>query len=143
VPGGIGGPELLLIFLVVLLVFGPKKIPEVAKGIGKGLREIRRLTTDLQREINLADATEERRSARPSPARPAASQAEPAAGAATEAAEETASPAPAEEGADGAADESAAAATQAYEELDEQVLDSPAPERRRSGPEHEDVKPDA
>ena len=59
--GGIGGPELLIVFLVVLLVFGPKKIPEVARGVGKGLREIRKLTTEFQREINLSDAEEDRR----------------------------------------------------------------------------------
>ena len=59
--GGIGGPELFVIFLVVLLVFGPKKIPEVARGLGKGLREIRKLTTEFQREIHLSDAEEERR----------------------------------------------------------------------------------
>jgi TatA/E family protein of Tat protein translocase len=54
--GWIGGQELLLIFVVILLVFGPRKIPEVARGIGKGLREFRRLTTDFQREINLAES---------------------------------------------------------------------------------------
>ena len=59
--GGIGGPELLVVVLVVLLIFGPRKIPEVARGVGKGLREIRRLTTEFQREINLSDAEEDRR----------------------------------------------------------------------------------
>ncbi|HMB70340.1 MAG TPA: twin-arginine translocase TatA/TatE family subunit [bacterium] len=59
--GGIGGPELFVIFLVVLLVFGPKKIPEVARGVGKGLREIRKLTTEFQREINLSDTDDDRR----------------------------------------------------------------------------------
>lgn len=53
--GGIGGPELLLVLIVVLLIFGPAKIPEVARGIGKGLRELRRLNTEFQRELNLAD----------------------------------------------------------------------------------------
>lgn len=57
--GGIGGPELFLILVVVLLVFGPKKIPEVARGLGKGLREFRKLSTDFQREINLSAALEE------------------------------------------------------------------------------------
>ena len=57
--GGIGGPELFLVLLVVLLVFGPKKIPEFARGIGKGLREFRKLSTDFQREINLSAALEE------------------------------------------------------------------------------------
>jgi sec-independent protein translocase protein TatB len=84
VPGGIGGIELLIIFLVVLLVFGPTKIPEVARGIGKGLREIRRLTTDLQREINLADAESERRPARRAPPRPASEVTEAASPAAVE-----------------------------------------------------------
>lgn len=58
--GGIGGPELLLVFFVILLVFGPKKIPEVARGLGKGVREFRRLSTEFQREINLSDALDEK-----------------------------------------------------------------------------------
>ena len=58
-PGGIGGMELILIFLIVLLVFGPKKIPEVARGIGKGIREVRKLSTEMQREMNLAEAVRE------------------------------------------------------------------------------------
>lgn len=66
--GGIGGPELLVVFLVVLLVFGPKKIPEVARGVGKGLREIRRLTTEFQREINLSDLDEDKKIAGGPPA---------------------------------------------------------------------------
>jgi len=64
--GGIGGPELLIVFVVILLIFGPKKIPEVARGIGKGFRELRRLNTEFQREINLADvSTDLERSGRP------------------------------------------------------------------------------
>ena len=59
--GGIGGPEILLVFFVVLLVFGPRKLPELARGLGKGIREIRRLTTELRREVNLADLDEEER----------------------------------------------------------------------------------
>lgn len=70
--GGIGGPELFVVFLVVLLVFGPKRIPEVARGLGKGMRELRRLTTELQREIHLADAEERaKRAETPRPAPPA------------------------------------------------------------------------
>jgi len=55
---GIGGWELMVIFFVVLLVFGPKRIPEVARGLGKGMRELRRISTDFQREINLAELDE-------------------------------------------------------------------------------------
>jgi TatA/E family protein of Tat protein translocase len=56
--GGIGGPELLIVLLVVLLVFGPRKIPEIARMMGKGMREFRRLSTEFQRELNIADALE-------------------------------------------------------------------------------------
>ena len=55
---GIGGWEIMVIFFVVLLVFGPKRIPEVARGLGKGMRELRRISTDFQREMNLAELDE-------------------------------------------------------------------------------------
>ncbi|PSQ69567.1 MAG: twin-arginine translocase TatA/TatE family subunit, partial [Bacteroidetes bacterium QH_2_64_26] len=42
--GGIGFPELIIIFLVLLLVFGAKRIPEIARGIGKGIREFKSAT---------------------------------------------------------------------------------------------------
>ncbi|MGH2570987.1 MAG: Sec-independent protein translocase subunit TatA/TatB [bacterium] len=71
---GVGGHELLLIFFVVLLVFGPKRIPEVARGLAQAIRQVRRLTTELQRDLNLADALEEER---PSPKAPAAKAADP------------------------------------------------------------------
>lgn len=49
---GIGGPEFLVIAFVFLLVFGPGKIPEIARGIGKGMKAIRHATEDIKREIN-------------------------------------------------------------------------------------------
>lgn len=49
--GSIGTPEILLIFLVVLLVFGAKRIPEIARGLGHGIREFKDATKDLKREI--------------------------------------------------------------------------------------------
>lgn len=58
--GGIGGPELLLVLLVVLIVFGPRRIPEIARGLGRGMRELQRLSTEFQRELNIADALEGR-----------------------------------------------------------------------------------
>ncbi len=51
--GSIGMPELVLIFLVALLVFGPKKLPEIGKSIGKGLAEFKRASDDLKRTIEL------------------------------------------------------------------------------------------
>lgn len=44
--GWIGGPEIIIIVVVILLLFGGKKIPELAKGIGKGIREFRQATDD-------------------------------------------------------------------------------------------------
>jgi Tat protein translocase TatB subunit len=68
---GIGGWELFLIFVVALLVFGPRKIPELARGLGQGLREIRRLSTELHREIHMADVVEEERKRTAAAAAPA------------------------------------------------------------------------
>lgn len=50
----IGPMELLVIFLVVLLLFGAKRIPEIARGLGKGIREFKGATRDIADEINSA-----------------------------------------------------------------------------------------
>ena len=52
--GGIGAQELILIFLVILLLFGAKRIPEIASGLGKGLREFKRAMRETQDEIEKA-----------------------------------------------------------------------------------------
>jgi sec-independent protein translocase protein TatA len=49
----IGTWELVVIFLAVLLLFGGKKIPEIARGLGKGIREFKRAANDIQRELDL------------------------------------------------------------------------------------------
>ena len=49
--GPIGMPELVLIFLVALLVFGPKKLPELGRSLGRGLAEFKRASEDLKRTI--------------------------------------------------------------------------------------------
>lgn len=48
----IGGPEMILIFIVVLLLFGGKKLPELARGLGKGLREFKDASDGIKREIH-------------------------------------------------------------------------------------------
>jgi TatA/E family protein of Tat protein translocase len=48
----ISGGEILVILVVVYLVFGPKKIPELARMLGKGLNELRRATQDIRDEIS-------------------------------------------------------------------------------------------
>jgi len=47
----VGGGELLFIVLIILLLFGPKKIPELMRNIGSGLRHFRRAQEDLTRQI--------------------------------------------------------------------------------------------
>jgi len=49
--GSIGMPELILIFIVALLVFGPKKLPELGKSLGRGLAEFKRASDDLKKTI--------------------------------------------------------------------------------------------
>jgi sec-independent protein translocase protein TatA len=56
---GLGGPELLLILAVVLLLFGAKKLPELAKGLGRSVKEFKKATNE---------AEEEEQSAKPAPA---------------------------------------------------------------------------
>lgn len=48
---GIGMPELLLILAIALIVLGPKKLPELARTLGKGLAEFRRATDELKDEF--------------------------------------------------------------------------------------------
>lgn len=48
----IGGPEIFIIFIIVLVVFGPSKIPEIARGLGKGMRQVKDATNEIKREIN-------------------------------------------------------------------------------------------
>jgi sec-independent protein translocase protein TatA len=43
---GIGGPELLLILFIVMLLFGAKKLPDLAAGLGKGIREFKNATRE-------------------------------------------------------------------------------------------------
>jgi sec-independent protein translocase protein TatA len=62
--GSIGGPELLLIFVVALLIFGPRKLPELGKTLGRGLAEFRRAANDLRDSLE----TEVARDAGPKPA---------------------------------------------------------------------------
>ena len=47
----LGGGEIIVVLLVVLLFFGSKKIPELARGLGRGIREFKDATSDVQREI--------------------------------------------------------------------------------------------
>lgn len=48
----LGGGEIFFILLITVMLFGSKRIPEIARGIGKGIREVRNATNDIKREIN-------------------------------------------------------------------------------------------
>ena len=45
---GIGGPEMIAIFIIALIVFGPKKLPELGKSLGRGIREFNKAKNDLK-----------------------------------------------------------------------------------------------
>ena len=51
---GIGGPELFFILVIVLLLFGADKLPELARGLGKSMREIKKATSGVEDEIRKA-----------------------------------------------------------------------------------------
>ena len=53
---GLGGQELGLVFLVILLIFGPSQIPKMARSIGQAMREFRKAQHEIQDEINRPDA---------------------------------------------------------------------------------------
>ncbi|MEL6851482.1 MAG: twin-arginine translocase TatA/TatE family subunit [Bacteroidota bacterium] len=48
----LGGPEVFLILAAILLLFGAKRIPELAKGLGKGIREFKDASREIKREID-------------------------------------------------------------------------------------------
>lgn len=47
----IGGPEILVILLFIVIFFGSKKIPELAKGLGKAMREVKDASNEIKKEI--------------------------------------------------------------------------------------------
>lgn len=56
----VGGGELVLIVLVILLLFGPKSLPDLARSVGKGLRHVRKAQEDLTQQIRDISADVER-----------------------------------------------------------------------------------
>ena len=53
--GSLGPFEILAILLVILLLFGAKRIPEIARGLGKGIRELKDATNDIKQELNVSE----------------------------------------------------------------------------------------
>jgi sec-independent protein translocase protein TatA len=50
----LGGPEMILIFLVILLLFGAKKLPQLARGVGKSMGEFKKAKDEFESEIKSA-----------------------------------------------------------------------------------------
>lgn len=53
--GSLGAGEIVLIVVAILILFGAKKIPEFAKGIGKGMREFKNAVKEVEEDIKLED----------------------------------------------------------------------------------------
>jgi sec-independent protein translocase protein TatA len=51
---GIGTFEILIILFIILLLFGAKKLPELAKGLGKGIKEFKKASNDIKEEVEKA-----------------------------------------------------------------------------------------
>jgi len=56
---GVGMPELIIIFLIALIIIGPKRLPDLARALGKGLAEFRRATTELKASLDIDEVEEE------------------------------------------------------------------------------------
>lgn len=97
--GSLGVPELLLIFVVILIVFGPRRIPEIGRTLGKALGEFRKATDDLKNTIEREVRLEELKQITPAVVTPfeSVSRSEPVAEAASDAVAESPSPQVAEE----------------------------------------------
>ncbi len=81
-----GGPEWIFIFIIVLLLFGAKKLPELAKGIGASIREFQKAKNDFDRELQKSADAPAQTAATTAPAIPAPAGQQPASGTQTEAA---------------------------------------------------------
>ncbi len=53
--GGLGMWEIMLIFLIILLVFGAKRLPEIGSSLGKGIREFKGSIREIERELKVPD----------------------------------------------------------------------------------------
>lgn len=49
---GLGGSEMMLVFLIILLIFGPSQIPKMARGLGQALREFKKAQREISDEVN-------------------------------------------------------------------------------------------
>jgi TatA/E family protein of Tat protein translocase len=68
--GSIGTPEILLILVIALLLFGPRKLPDLGKSLGRAIREFKRASTELQETLEREVEEVKRMEASPTPPPP-------------------------------------------------------------------------
>jgi TatA/E family protein of Tat protein translocase len=76
--GSLGFPELLVIFVIALIVFGPRKLPELGRSLGKSIAEFKRASNELRNTLDEEIRSEERKTVMATPAPALASPADPA-----------------------------------------------------------------
>jgi sec-independent protein translocase protein TatA len=83
--GSIGMPELIIIFVIALVIFGPRKLPELGRSLGKSLAEFKRASNELrntlEEEIRIEEQQQRVDAAKAAATPPSSASAEPAAGA--------------------------------------------------------------
>ncbi|MCB0728210.1 MAG: twin-arginine translocase TatA/TatE family subunit [Ignavibacteria bacterium] len=57
---GLGTPEIILIAIVILVLFGAKKIPELMQGLGKGIKEFKKASSDIEKDLTSTDDKEKK-----------------------------------------------------------------------------------
>ena len=62
---GLGGSEVMLVFLIILLIFGPSQIPKMARGLGQAMREFKKAQREISDEVNRDEPPAEKASDKP------------------------------------------------------------------------------
>ncbi len=74
--GSIGMPELIVIFVIALIIFGPRKLPELGKSLGKSIAEFKRASNELRNTLEEEIRVDEQRQTAPAKPAPLAASAE-------------------------------------------------------------------